>query len=138
MPAHRTTDGNLDHAPVYIRAAVGQDLSWKERAKCRGQGVEMGGIWLLEDNDIVEFGESRYTGKVITEMALTWCSVCPVQYDCARFGVITGAKVGTYGVHLDLLKWLMKRSDWAQIISRAEHTDTPVHLAVRQAKDGAT
>jgi hypothetical protein len=130
MPAHRTTDGNLDHAPIYIRAAVGLDLGWKQQAKCLGKGVELGGIWLLDDNEEVWFGDSMYSGEVLTEMALTWCSVCPVQYDCTRFGVITRAKVGTYGVHHNLLVKLMKREDWLEIIEDAELSDTPVQVMV--------
>ena len=141
MPAHRTTDGDLDHAPLYVRRAIGLDTSWRSQARCLGQGVELGNIWLLEDNDEVVFEDadgnagSTYSGKVLTEMALEWCSICPAQYDCAKFGVITKAPIGTYGIHIDLLKMLIRRQDWESIIDEAQAADVTVQSYVSLVLD---
>lgn len=138
MGAPQSFDRRTD-IPLSMRAARGVDTSWKEEARCRGSH---------RPADLPDFAftvDPKDRGPLLLgrpaaawiAMALIVCQGCPVQYGCARFAIEVGEKWGTWGMHTDDLKRLLKLGKVGahRVVDVAEDHGVPVQVAVRRVHE---
>lgn len=127
-----------DSLREYARRVAGRDDSWKKHALCsddanieyQGAFLCSGDDWLVDDNN--EWVTGYEAQKRVVEM---FCVECPVQWECARWGVEVEEEVGVYALTVRDLRWLTKQGDAALgLIDQARITHTSVHVAVRRAR----
>jgi hypothetical protein len=133
MPRPNSLDDGFEFLPKHIGLGMGVDRSWSEQSKCR-EVSDTRWPWLVQPLEKVKVGKNTYDGESLIALALMTCQVCPVQYDCARFGIETeAANWGTWGCHPRRMKWLRKQPDMDRIIDRAEYAGVPLDKAISTA-----
>lgn len=85
----------------------GLDREFFDEGLCRQYpaGQRAGWVSAFHEGDI----KTKATKRQETELAkaaLMICANCPVQYECAAFGVKSHAVAGIYGVRDSSLRWL--------------------------------
>jgi hypothetical protein len=135
MPANRSTDGDLDDLPLYIRRGFGKDRSWVDRAKCRNNENLPGFAWTIEVRDSRMMGKppKRVTARALHRLALKECLLCPVQWECAKYAIDTDAVVGVWGARLEDLRWLACHSEWRDILVLAKEHAVPVQTIAQRS-----
>jgi Transcription factor WhiB len=130
-------DDDLDTFPLHVRLAFDVDLTWQAEGKCRNYDGELRVAWSILPKEEITFGSSTYLGAHLIAIALEYCRVCPVQYDCARYAVQTAPSHtyiwGTWGASMNDLRWL-KRQGSTAIVDDAETHGVPVQVALREAR----
>src|SRR5690606_17110470 len=94
----------------HFAAAQGLDRRWSAEAACRSlvrSSSEMSQAWLLGENDRTVVDGVAYHGGQTYRLALAYCETCPVQWDCAAFGLATGdAFHSLFSMPTDDARWL--------------------------------
>lgn len=136
----RVTAGQADliHLPVAYTKGHDKPIGWHKNARCIEENMTVrsdeGGwppIWQVEGGKMYTAGDRRVKGSVLIEVALTHCSLCSAQWDCASFAVSVPERFGTWGMTIDELERLQRMPDPERIIRRAEKAGVPVQFAVR-------
>lgn len=138
MPAVRAyVDDEFETFPLYVRLAHGQDRSWEAKSHCRGAHGELLQAWHVLASETVVVGESQYRGSDLIKMALKFCQVCPVQWDCART-VIESCHHhtymwGTWGADISDLRWLKKQGNERalEVIEESRSAAEPVQVTLQ-------
>lgn len=117
----------------YVQRIVGRDDTWKKQARCTEYPEFHGSFIAREDEDLVDGDNQWVTGyeaqKRVVEQI---CIDCPVQWECARWGVEVREEVGVYALTARERWWLTGLGDRAlAIIDDARASQTPVQVAVR-------
>lgn len=126
-----------------MKLAFDADRTWAEGAQCTDANGKLRYAWTVLANESIELGESVYSGSDLIALALEYCRVCPVQWQCAAFAVATAPKPeqlwGTWGADMVELRWLKRQGPVVTdaVLGHAEVTSTPVQIAVHTARDQA-
>lgn len=125
-----------DSLREYARRVAGRDDTWKKHSLCstvplyQGAFLCSGDDWLVDDDDQWITGYEAQA-RVVEE----FCMVCPVQWECARWGVEVDEEVGVYALTVRDRRWLTRQGDAAfGIIDRARAKSEPVSVAVRRIR----
>lgn len=133
------TAGYTDGAtpPSYVTRAYAYDDEWKRQAVCRGHnkpGSPFKDAWTTDPATMHIIGEGPaakvVSGQMLIDIALTFCAMCPVQWDCTTWALEVGERIGTWGVTYDDLLWLRERRDPLRIVETARASGTAVQVAV--------
>jgi len=136
-------DANIDQLPrAYTKGHKPEPIGYRAGARCISENLVVtsapkGGrpsIWIVEDHETYMVGDEPILGSVLTEVALGHCSLCSVQWGCARFAVACEEDFGTRSMPLEDLLWLRKQRNPEAIIRRAEADGRPMQFAVRDAR----
>lgn len=97
-----------------VTAAWGLDYKWADFGLCRDYPAARdttGWTWWMADtcDNTKPIPQRDKLRAGMAAMALMICRNCPVQYDCANYGVKSMASAGVYGVRTSNLQWLQKR-----------------------------
>lgn len=113
MPRPISTTSNN---PVLKSAtcAQGQDATWKAKAQCLGKSNNPKSpfyeAWYTEAGKVHELHDgTKVSGKVLTEVALTFCAMCPVQWECATWAINVDEPYCVWGASYEDIEWLQKR-----------------------------
>lgn len=120
-----------------LRLAQGADWDWQEHAFCRNAetGYRMT-AWSVDPHEEREIGAETYLGEELIAYAQAVCSMCPAQWDCARFALHIEAAVGVWGgVLADDLRKLKRRKMAVDLIDAADARDVPVQVALTRYMD---
>jgi hypothetical protein len=126
-------DDAWDLLPVSMAVAVGVSRDWAQQANCTVEGVHHpGAIFTIEPNEELLGIE----GKTWIQVALMSCFGCPVQWECTAFALRTWQNWGTWGLHIQDLRWLKKQGAdaYTALIDTARDHAVPVQVAVANAK----
>ena len=143
VPAETSYGNDFDAWPIHVKLAFDADRSWAEGAQCTDANGKLRYAWTVLANETIELGDSVYGGNELIALALEYCRVCPVQWQCASFAVATAPKPeqlwGTWGADMVELRWLKRQGPLVTdaLIGQAEATATPVQVAVHAARDQA-
>ena len=130
------TDGDLDSLGALITACFGLDTTWMDRGLCRDYRevhrvpFDMPTPWQVEDVQKID----GVRGRELITAALIVCGACPVQYDCALFGLNGRMKAGTWAMRIGDLSWLQKQADGETIVIRARQKRVGVQDHVRATR----
>lgn len=117
----------------YAQRVAGRDDTWKKHAAC-GDHPEFQGSFVAREDEWLVDGDNQWVSgyeaqKRVVEQI---CVDCPVQWECARWGVEVREEVGVYAITPRERWWLIGLGDRAlTIIDQARITSTPVQVAVR-------
>lgn len=140
MPRRSITSDNVGDVPGYIGAARLADWDWRDQALCREPHDGIPGLaWTVDSWQRIKMPTADDPHRVVKgerfiQLAKMICRACRVQWDCARFAVITQACSGTYSDDIKSILWLAKRPDWNEVLDRAQSADVPVQVAIRRRK----
>jgi len=133
------TPGYADGAtpPSYVTRAYRFDDSWKDDAVCRGHnkpGSPFQHAWTADPSNRYTIGEGdgakTVTGQMLLDVGLTFCAMCPAQWDCAIWAINVGERTGTWGMLYDDLIWLREQKNPINIIESARGKGASVQVAV--------
>lgn len=98
-PAETTSTVPHEVAAVSIRAAMWNDMSWRDHAAC-------------QDIDTNMFFPVGLTGSAIdqTHRAKTICRSCPAQPACLEFALRTNQDHGVWGAHTEEERRALRRA----------------------------
>lgn len=139
MSRIRTGSADLDGLPVAFTRGHGKPIGWHEGARCRDEraprakAIKGGGypsVWLVEPDRKYRFGPDILKGDQLQAMACLECSLCSVQWDCARFAVAVVEPMGVWAMMPEDREWLQGQPDVDRIIQRAESAGRPIQFAV--------
>lgn len=117
------TAGYTDGAtpPSYVTRAYHFDVTWQKQALCLGHnkpGSPFQHAWTTDSD------------PTLIEVALTFCQMCPVQWDCTTWALDVEERTGTWGISYDDLLWLRKRRFPYRLIEEARGRGEAVQVAV--------
>lgn len=124
-----------DSLREYAQRVAGRDDTWKKRGLCNDYPEYQGSFLALEDEMLVDDDGHWVTGyeaqkRVVHDI----CERCPVQWECARWGIEVDEEIGVYAMVARERRWLLNQGDIAlAIIDRARIELIPVHIAVHRA-----
>jgi hypothetical protein len=122
--------------PPYVSRAHNYDDSWKNHALCTGhikEGSPFRKAWITDAITMHPIGETVVSGKTLIDVALTFCAMCPVQWDCAIWAIEVRERCGTWGMPYERLEQAQKDPDtWISRINAARVSGTSVQVAVRR------
>jgi hypothetical protein len=133
------TAGYTDGAtpPSYVTRAYAFDTDWKRQAVCRGHnkpGSPFKDAWTTDPSTLHIIGEGPdakvITGQMLIDVALTFCQMCPVQWDCTTWALDVGERIGTWGVAYDDLEWLRHQRVPQRIVDNARSKGVAVQVYV--------
>jgi hypothetical protein len=111
MARSRSFDGSFDDMPLSIQRAASVDRSYYAQALCINERNGTPKIaWLATPGKRYRVGANLYDGDKLIELALTTCSICPVQWECTRTAIDADERWGIWGDTLDNIAWLERRS----------------------------
>lgn len=118
-----------------------RDWDWRERAACRGAGPQRVAMFTcLEDETFDIFGEKLSGYDVQCFLVDTYCRTCPVQWECARWGVEVeeyeagDRSTGAWAMPRRDRRWLAQHPACLGIIDQAKVDGVPVSEAVADAR----
>lgn len=121
--------------PRYIRVIQDVDQDWMVQGYCKHDDGRTNVAWSVRPGESVMLNRSKYLGSELIAYAEAVCELCPVQWACARFAVLTEVGVGTWGMGFELLKWLRESGhDPIEAINAADAEDVPVQVAIRRLR----
>lgn len=124
--------------PPYVARAHLYDDSWKDHALCTGhikEGSPFRQAWITDPSTKHRLGDQTVLGSTLIDVALTFCAMCPVQWDCATWAVQVRERCGTWAMPYERLEQMQANPERAiVIIDRARITGTPVQIAVRNTR----
>jgi hypothetical protein len=129
---HRAYDGTEDDFPTYILKVLGRDRAWAEHGSCRDHELARKRAWTCRPGDDVEITGVKLNPKELIKAALTICSSCPAQYQCALWAIEMEEEAGTWAMEHDHLLWLIRQDDSEGIVHEARLAEEPVQVAVKQ------
>lgn len=118
----------------YALRVAGRDRSWKTRGLCRTSGYS-GAFLALEDETFVDDDGVEINGYQAQKRVVEqFCDVCPVQWECARWGLEVHEEVGVYAMTARERWWLFNTYGDASlgIIDQARVDGVAVHVAVHR------
>ena len=133
------TAGYFDGAtpPRYVTRAHAYDDTWMGEAACAGHnrpGSPFQHAWTTAPFEKHVIGEGdgakRVTGDMLIEVALTFCAMCPVQWDCTEWALLVEEPGGTWGISYDDLEWLRRQPKPLAIVEQARVREVAVQVAV--------
>lgn len=123
-----------DSLREYALRVAGRDDTWKKRSLCLDQ-PEFAGSFTADEDDMLVDGDNEWvTGYEAQKRVVEqFCFHCPVQWECARWGVEVNEEVGVYALTVRERRWLINnRAETAlTLIDEARIAGTPVQVAVR-------
>lgn len=123
--------------PSYVTRAYGFDIGWQKQAVCRGHnkpGSPFQHAWTSEPADKLLVDGQRITGAQLIEIALTFCQMCPVQWDCTTWALDVEERTGTWGIPYEDLVWLRTQRHPYQLIETARARGEAVQVAVTRRR----
>lgn len=75
-------------------------------------------------------GTSISSAKLM-DVALTFCQMCPVQWDCASYAVVAQETYLIWAMSNEDMRMLRKRADALILIERARNAGISVQVAIR-------
>ena len=129
----RSFDGGFDDLPLSIQRALEVDRSFYADAACRTTANTPKVAWVAMPNTKYHVGGNIYRGEKLIELALTTCTTCPVQWQCAATAIEADERAGIWGDSLDNLSWLRRKFpvDFAAKIKMAQSTGVSVQRMIR-------
>jgi len=133
------TAGYTDGAtpPSYVTRAYAFDTEWQREAVCRGHnkpGSPFKDAWTTEPSSMHILGEGPgakvVSGQMLIDIALTFCAMCPVQWDCTTWALDVEERIGTWGITYDDLGWLRLQRSPHRIVEAARAKEIPVQVYV--------
>lgn len=116
---------------IHFRNAEDADFDWHEHGRCRGRTGIVQQAWTVAHGGASRIGSITITNDRLIEFALSVCATCPVQWECAEFGLATNADDCTYAVDISHLRWLRKRGSYGRsLIAAARDLGVPVQVMV--------
>jgi hypothetical protein len=140
VPAEISYGNDFNAWPVHVKLAFDEDRSWAEEARCTDSNGKLRFAWTVLANESIELGDSTYDGSSLIALALEYCRVCPVQWECAAFAIHTSPKPeqlwGTWGADMVDLRWLKRQGPIVAdaVLAEASCSQTPVQVAVHSAR----
>jgi len=124
--------------PLSVRRAHEADRSYYDRAMCRSIVDTPKIAWLADPGRKYRYGNHLYSGTKLVELALKGCSMCPVQWDCARTAIQAGESAGIWSDTMDQLHWLYRTypTRHIDIIEMARSTGVTVQKTIRHLRSG--
>lgn len=124
--------------PPYVARAHQFDDSWKTQAVCTGHikdGSPFRQAWITDRTTKHTLGSMTITGDTLIDVALTFCRICPAQWDCAIWAIQVEERCGTWAMPIETLLPLQRNQPKAvALIERARAAGTPVQVAVRRTR----
>jgi hypothetical protein len=121
--------------PPYVARAHEYDDSWKDHALCTGhikEGSPFRKAWITDAGTKHQLGDQTVVGSTLIEVALTFCAMCPVQWDCAVWAINVREPCGTWAMPYEDLERCKADPEGALTrIARARVTGTSVQVAMR-------
>lgn len=118
----------------YALRVAGRDNSWKKQSLCL-EHPEFAGSFVADEDDWLVDGDDKWVSGYEAQKRVVeqFCLVCPVQWECARWGIEVEEEVGVYALTVRERRWLFNnRGDAAlALIDKARISGTPVQVAVR-------
>lgn len=126
----------VDSLSEYAQRVAGRDDSWKKQSLCGKEEFALfAGCFVADEDDWLVDGDNQWvTGyeaqKRVVEQI---CIDCPVQWECARWGLEVDEEVGVYALTVRERRWLAaNRTDTAlALIDDARIKGVAVQIAVR-------
>lgn len=123
---------------TYFDQAANGDKSFFDRGLCRpGKRVNEPGRtvpdWCADFYDETPKGPrraDRALGQLAAEAALVVCANCPVQYDCAQYGVDTEARGVLHGVRQSSMEWLQRQPHNRALLASGRESGVSVEAHV--------
>lgn len=133
MARTRSFDGGYDDLPLSLRRAHDVDRSFYVNAACRTDQGTPKVAWVAAPGEHHRVGAHIWKGSKLIELALSICSTCPVQWQCATAALDADERAGTWGDTLENLHWLRRRhpGDYAKKIELAQSTGVSVQRTIR-------
>lgn len=111
MARSRSFDGSFDDMPLSIQRAASVDRSYYREALCINERNQTPKVaWLATPGKKYRVGAHIFDGDKLIELALTTCSICPVQWECTRTAIEADERWGIWGDTLDNIVWLDRRT----------------------------
>jgi len=121
--------------------AQGQDDSWKQQALCLGKSNNPNSpfyeAWYTDPWRVHTLHDgTKISGATLTEVALQFCAMCPVQWDCATWAINVEEPYCVWGASHEDIEWLQRKRSTraAGDIERARREGTAVQVMVRKLK----
>jgi hypothetical protein len=124
----------MDAFPSYVRAAYGLDRSWVAEALCTTMGGDLRRAWVVSPEQRITLGDKTIRGENLIAAALGVCVGCPAQWACATYAVRSMADAGTWGMHIDDLRWLRRQPDAIPMIEVCEEVHEPVQSGIKNLR----
>lgn len=120
----------------YARRVVGRDRTWVAMAACIGQWDTHPGFLASNDDYWIDTDGQHVTGHQAQRHVVDkFCKTCPVQWECARWGVEIVEEVGVYAMTGRDRTWLTAQGGRAlALIDTAKRDGVVVAVAVRTAR----
>ena len=140
MARSRSYDGGFDDLPLSIQRALKVDRSFYDHAACRTDAGTPKIAWVAAPGQRYKVGANNYSGTKLIELAMTTCSTCPVQWQCAIAALDADERAGVWADSLDQLHWLRRTypRDYADKIEMAQSTGVSVQRTIRLLRQRLT
>ena len=126
----RSFDGGFDDLPLSIQRALQVDRSFYTHAACRTERGTPKIAWVASSGRKYQVGANYYSGDKLIELALTVCSTCPVQWQCANAALEADERAGIWADTLDNLHWLRRQGNHQEKLEMAESAGVTVQRTI--------
>ena len=116
----------------YVASIVARDFTWQSDALCAGSPPAVVTMFTCTEDEAFEMNGRAFTGYDIQcYLVDSFCRHCPVQWECARFGLEEEAEMGdrttgAWGMTRRDRRWLHKRDDALGQVDLAKANGEPV------------
>jgi hypothetical protein len=139
MARSRSFDGGFDDLPLSIQRALRVDRSFYAEASCRTNEHTAPKIaWVASPGRNYKVGANRYSGEKLIELALSVCSTCPVQWQCASAALEADERAGVWSDTLENLHWLRRRGNHEVTLRMAQSAGVTVQRTITMLRSGMT
>jgi hypothetical protein len=131
MARTRSFDGTFEDLPLSMQRAARVDRSFYVDAACRNEIRNTPKIaWVAVPGKKYRVGANIFDGDKLTELALTVCAGCPVQWQCAAAAIEADESAGTWADTLDNIRWLGRRPNHRLALEMAQSTSVSVQRTI--------
>lgn len=125
----------IDSEADYVKRVAAGDETWRLHALCCGITVDTQEMFFcFEEDEIQHRGEIATGLQVQRYLVETFCSHCPVQWECLRSACADDTTVGVWGATGRDRRWLMKQRNPLGIIDTARIDKQAVSEAIRMRR----
>lgn len=128
----------------YVFGVAFGDQSWRARSACRDSSPTIVEMFTCDEQETFELAGETVSGYHVQQYLITtYCHTCPVQWECARHAVQHEVEpgldrlTGAWAMLRRDLRWLARQDDPLGFIDAAKMADTPVSIAVQDARTTA-
>lgn len=124
----------------YVATITSRDQTWRDLALCHGSTVEVQRMFMCTEDQIFETPSGKVSGHAVqTFVVESFCRHCPVQWECARSGLVEeelegDRTTGAWSMTRRDRRWLYQQSDALGQIDLAKVANEPVTDMVKRLR----